>query len=96
MVRTAYPGAVDFDIKRLGVNAGGLLIGAIETTSQAVAQVIQYLLDNPEWLTKARTAAQSDNPAGLDGIVWGSSPLCPHLSLYLPPDRQRLHHSQGH
>ena len=49
MVRTAYPGAVDFDIKRLGVNAGGLLIGAIETTSQAVSQVVQYLLDNPEW-----------------------------------------------
>ncbi|HZS29249.1 MAG TPA: cytochrome P450, partial [Candidatus Angelobacter sp.] len=70
MVRTAYPGAVDFDIKRLGVNAGGLLIGAIETTSQAVAQVIQYLLDHPEWLAKAQSAAQSNDPTSFDGIVW--------------------------
>ena len=45
MVRTSYASAVGFDIKRLGINAGGLLIGAIETTSQAVAQVIEYLND---------------------------------------------------
>ena len=31
-VRSSYPTAMDFDIKRLGINAGGLLIGAIETT----------------------------------------------------------------
>ncbi len=70
MVRTAYPGAVDFDIKRMAVNTGGLLIGTIETTSQAVAQVIQYLLNDPEWLAKAVAAAKSDNPAAFDGIVW--------------------------
>ena len=73
MVRTTYPGAVDFDIKRLGINAGGLLIGGIETTSQAVTQVIEYLLEDPEWLAKARSAAQKDNPAELDGIVWEAS-----------------------
>jgi cytochrome P450 len=81
MVRTAYPGAVDFDIKRLAVNAGGLLIGAIETTSQAVAQVIQYLLDSPEWLAKARTAAQSDDPAAFDGIVWEALRFVPISSF---------------
>src|SRR6202034_4862058 len=70
MVRTSYPRAVDFDIKRLGVNAGGLLIGAIETTSQAVAQVIEYLLNDPEWLTRAKSAAQSNDPTQFDGIVW--------------------------
>jgi cytochrome P450 len=82
MVRTAYPGAVDFDIQRLGVNAGGLLIGAIETTSQAVSQVIQYLLDNPQWLAKAQSAAQSDNPAELDGIVWEALRFVP-ISPYI-------------
>jgi len=82
MVRTAYPGAVDFDIKRLGVNAGGLLIGAIETTSQAVAQVIQYLLDDREWLAKAKSAAQSDDPAEFDGIVWEALRFVP-ISPYL-------------
>lgn len=82
MVRTAYPGAVDFDIKRLGINAGGLLIGAIETTSQAVAQVIQYLLDDPVWLAKAKTAAQSEDPSEFDGIVWEALrfvPISPFL-----------------
>ena len=81
MVRTAYPGAVDFDIKRLGINAGGLLIGAIETTSQAVAQVIQYLLDDSEWLAKAKSAAQNDDPAEFDGIVWEALRFVPISSF---------------
>jgi cytochrome P450 len=82
MVRTSYPGAVDFDIKRLGLNAGGLLIGAIETTSQAVAQTVEYLLDHPEWLAKAKNAAQADNPAEFDAIVWEALRFVP-ISPYL-------------
>ena len=82
MLRTGYPKQLDFDIKRLGINAGGLLIGAIETTSQAVAQVIQYLLDRPEWLAEAKTAAQKDQPDEFDGIVWEALrfvPITPYL-----------------
>lgn len=82
MLRTDYPKQLDFDIKRLGINAGGLLIGAIETTSQAVAQVLQYLLERPEWLAKAKTAAQQDTPAEFDGIVWEALrfvPITPYL-----------------
>ena len=82
MVRTSYPRAVDFDIKRLGVNAGGLLIGAIETTSQAVAQAIEYLLNDPEWLVRAKSAAQSNDPAQFDGIVWEALRFVP-ISSYL-------------
>jgi cytochrome P450 len=82
MLRTTYPGAVDFNIQRLGVNAGGLLIGAIETTSQAVAQVIQYLLDHPEWLARARRAAQLPDPKELDGIVWEALRFVP-ISPYI-------------
>jgi len=82
MVRTAYPGAVDFDIKRLGINAGGLLIGAIETTSRAVAQVIQYLLNDPACLPKARSAAQNTDPTQFDGIVWEALRFVP-ISAFL-------------
>jgi cytochrome P450 len=82
MIRTAYPGAVDFNIQRLGMNAGGLLIGTIETTSQAVAQVIQYLLEDPQWLAKAKSAAQSANPAEFDAIVWEALRFVP-ISPYL-------------
>ena len=82
MVRTAYPKAVDFDIKRIAVNAGGLLIGSIETTSQAVAQVIQFLLRTPELLATARDAAQMQNTAEFDGIVWEALRFVP-ISPYL-------------
>lgn len=81
MVRTSYPRAVDFDIKRLGVNAGGLLIGAIETTSQAVAQVVEYLLNDPEWLGRAKNAAQANDSALFDGIVWEALRFVPISSF---------------
>jgi len=82
MLRTDYPKQLNFDIKRLGINAGGLLIGAVETTSQAVAQVIQYLMQRPEWLAKAKTAAQQENTKEFDGMVWEALrfvPITPYL-----------------
>jgi cytochrome P450 len=82
MLRNHFPEAMDLDLKRLGVNAGGLLIGAIETTSQAVAQVIQYLLNDPVWLPKAQAAAQLADPTEFDGIVWEALryvPISPYL-----------------
>ena len=82
MMRTTYPGAVDFDIKRLGVNAGGLLIGAIETTSQAVSQVVEYLLEHADVLAQAQAAAKLDDPSSLDDIVWETLRFVP-ISPYL-------------
>ncbi len=82
MLRCSFPDAVDFDIKRLGINAGGLLIGAIETTSQAVAQVIQFLLERPPLLAKAAAAAQADDPKAFDSMVWEALrfvPIAPYL-----------------
>ncbi len=82
MLRTSFAKEQDFDIKRLGVNAGGLLIGAIETTSQAVAQVLQYLFQNQEWLTAAKTVAQKEDTTEFDGIVWEALrfvPITPYL-----------------
>ncbi len=82
LLRTSYPDAVDFDIERLGINVGGLLIGAIETTCQAAAQVIEYLLESPEWLAKAQTLAAQSDCAAFDGIVWEALrfvPITPYL-----------------
>ena len=82
MLRTSFPEAMDFDIKRLGVNAGGLLIGAIETTSQAVAQTLQYLLQRPERLEQAKVAAQRNDIQTFDGLVWEVLrfvPIAPYL-----------------
>jgi len=82
MLRTSFAKELDFDIQRLGTNAGGLLIGAIETTSQAVAQVLNYLFLHPEWLIAAKTAAQKEDTAEFDGIVWEALrfvPITPYL-----------------
>jgi cytochrome P450 len=70
MMRMKFPPEMDFDLKRAGVNAGGLLIGTIETTAQATVQVIQFLLQRPELLSQAQNAAKLDDPAQFDGIVW--------------------------
>ncbi|MBS0425528.1 MAG: cytochrome P450 [Proteobacteria bacterium] len=82
MLRTSFAKELDFDIKRLGVNAGGLLIGAIETTSQAVAQVLQYLFQHPQWMAAAKSAAQKEDATEFDGIVWEALrfvPITPYL-----------------
>lgn len=82
MLNTSFPDAVDFDIKRVGINAGGLLIGSIETTSQAVAQVLQFILQSPELLAQAKAAAREPTPDAFDGIVWEALRFVP-ISPYL-------------
>jgi cytochrome P450 len=82
LLRSSFPQAVDFDIKRLGINAGGLLIGAIETTSQAVAQVLQYLLQNRELLAQAQDLAGRGDVQAFDSMVWEALrfvPIAPYL-----------------
>lgn len=70
MLRSEFPGEVDFDLVRVGVNASGLLIGAVETTARAVAQVTQYLIDRPELFARAKEAARLPNTERFDGMVW--------------------------
>ena len=62
--------ALKFDIKRVLLNVGGLLIGAVETTSHAVVNAIEFLMQRPDLLAKARGAALSDDPSAVDGYVF--------------------------
>jgi cytochrome P450 len=82
MLRSHFASTVEFDLKRIGVNAGGLLIGSIETTSQAVAQSLAYLLADPALLAQARTAAAADDPTAIDAIVFETLRFVP-ISPYL-------------
>jgi len=82
MFGTSFPDEVDFDIARMAVNAGGLLIGAIETTAQCATQSIAYLLERPELLKQAIAAAKLDDTRAFDGIVWETLRFVP-LSPYL-------------
>ncbi len=70
MLRSKFAKQVDFPLTRVGVNAGGLLIGAIETTSQAVAQVVEFLIDRPALLKNAKDKARQGDTAKFDAMVW--------------------------
>jgi cytochrome P450 len=63
-------GALEFDVPLVVLNVGGLLIGAVETTSHATANALSYLLSDPEIRQAAVRAACSDDPVALDGHVY--------------------------
>ena len=82
MLRTSFAAQVDFPLTRIGTNAGGLLIGSVETTSQAVAQVIQFFIDRPELLVKAKVASAQKDTTEIDGMVWEALRFVP-ISPYM-------------
>jgi cytochrome P450 len=62
--------ALKFDLKRVLLNVGGLLIGAVETTSHAAVNALDFLLQRPADLAEARAAAMSDDMTAIDGFVF--------------------------
>jgi len=82
MLRSSFAKEVDFSLLRVGVNAGGLLIGAVETTSQAVVQTIQYFLAHESLLASAQRAAQLEDVEVFDKMVWEALrfvPIAPYV-----------------
>ncbi|MGB1192303.1 MAG: cytochrome P450 [Pseudomonadales bacterium] len=82
MLRSSFAEQVDFSLVRIGVNAGGLLIGAIETTSQAVSQSIEFFLNGPELLKRAQQAAHENDSTHFDNMILESLRFVP-ISPYL-------------
>jgi cytochrome P450 len=82
LLRSHFPGTFHFDIRRLGVNVGGLLIGTIETTSPAVAAVINFLLERPALREQAIACARLPDPGDFDAMVWEALRFVP-ISPYL-------------
>jgi len=82
MLRSTFADQVEFDLVRVGTNAGGLLIGSIETTAQAVTQVIEFFLKQPELLAQAKLAADSSDTKAFDNLVWEALryvPISPYM-----------------
>jgi cytochrome P450 len=69
LVALSQTKAVDFDLARIVQNVGGLLIGAVETTSHCVVNALDWLMQHPDILAKARAAAMGDDPTAVDGYV---------------------------
>lgn len=70
MIRTKFAASADFPAKRVAINAGGLLIGAIETTNQAVVQAVDYFLQRPALLKTAKDKAREADTTAFDAMVW--------------------------
>jgi len=69
LVATRFDDAIHFDDHRLISNIAGLLIGAVETTSQAIVQVIEQILQRPDIASAARDAIAEGDEA-FDRYVW--------------------------
>ncbi len=69
LIILANSGALLFPPERLVLNIGGLLIGAVETTSHAVVNALDFFLKNRGLLAEARDAAASQDTARFDGYV---------------------------
>jgi cytochrome P450 len=70
LIRLGLSGALQFDVQRAAFNAGGLLVGAVETTSHAAINALAGILNRPGVLEEARAAAAAADPAGFDGYVF--------------------------
>ena len=58
-----------FDIKRVLINVGGLLIGAVETTNHTVVNALAEIFARPDVLIRARAAAADPDPRKTDGFA---------------------------
>lgn len=70
MLRLVTPASIGFDFDRIMTNTMGLLVGGVETTSAAIVQAIDQLLDRPDALAGALDAAKSGDDARFDAYFW--------------------------
>ena len=75
--------ALKFDPSRVVLNVGGLLIGAVETTSHAAVNALAMLMERPDDLAGARAAAAQDDPAAVDGFVFEALRFNPPFPYFL-------------
>lgn len=70
LLRLRPPAAIGFDQERVAANVMGLLVGMVETTSAAVVQAVDRLLDRPDDLASATVAARRGDHDAVSRHVW--------------------------
>ncbi len=68
LLRLTFSDALKLNLKQVTFNTGGLLIGAVETTSHTVTNALEFLLADPARRQAAGAAARA-GPAAFDGHV---------------------------
>ncbi len=81
LLRLTATGLTGMDAEAVVSNVCGLLVGAIETTSQAVVNATEQILLHDEWRQRAIAAAASDDPKAIDPIVWEALRFNPMTSV---------------
>ncbi|MEH2364003.1 cytochrome P450 [Nostoc sp.] len=79
------PDGLGFEDDRLIINVAGLLIGSVETTSQAVVQALEQMLLHPGIRERAIKASVANDFAEFDAIVWEAlrfNPINPVIPRY--------------
>lgn len=82
MLRLQTPPQIGFDQGRILSNTMGLLVGGIETTSAAIVQAIDQLIDRPDQMAAAQRAAQANDDAAFDALFWEAlrfNPMAPFV-----------------
>lgn len=69
MLKLSFSDGLKFSLKRVLVNAGGLLIGTVETSSHCVNNAIAELLARPDDLARAQETARNGEPEAIDGVT---------------------------
>lgn len=69
LLRLSFSGALKFPVTKVLFNIGGLLIGAVETTSHGVNNVMAELAARPDVLKAAQEAACNDPPEAIDAYA---------------------------
>lgn len=70
LLKTKFDSAIHFDDERIMTNIMGTLVGGIETTSQAIVQILDQLFKRPNILAAAIDAAQKDQDELLYKYCW--------------------------
>ncbi|SFE80021.1 Cytochrome P450 [Methylobacterium sp. yr596] len=83
LLRLAGTGGAGFDAERVVSNIAGLLVGAVETTSQAIANATEQILLRPDVRAEAVEAARSPDTDRFDAIVWEALRFNPMTTFVL-------------
>ncbi|MGK7918277.1 MAG: cytochrome P450 [Prochloraceae cyanobacterium] len=70
LIKTRFAKDLVFDESRIITNMAGLLVGSVETTSQAIVQIIEQIILQPNIFQEALQAAQENDNEKFDQYVW--------------------------
>ncbi len=89
LIITQFPKDIPFDEQRIITNMAGLLVGSVETASQAIVQALEQILLNPTTFQPALEAAKANDNESFDKYVWEAlrfNPINPLVFRYCEQD----------